>query len=161
MQNLTYRPLISTRSLGSRWRVKVKFNATRVDEKQRMGIPNLLIPDHGHAEIVQHQPISIEPRRDNGVVFFPDVVPQDDDPKVIGGNPGALQRDEFCDRVIFAIAGTFGERRHARSPHLLPTVKRHIAHRLYGQIDCAVDLTEPRPTFPSSCAAYDGPKLQR
>src|SRR5258708_16707228 len=104
MQNLTYRPLISTRSLGSRWRVKVKFNATMVDEKQRMGIPNLLIPDHGHAEIVQHQPISIEPRRDNGVVFFPDVVPQDDDPKVIGGTPAALHPPHFCDPLISALA---------------------------------------------------------
>src|SRR5258708_15099233 len=147
MQNLTYRPLISTRSLGSRWRVEVEFDAAMVDEKQRMGIPNLLIPDHGHAEIVQHEPVSVEPRRHNGVVFFPDVVPQDDDPKVIGGNPGALQRNEFCDRVIFAIASTFGERRPRRTPYILHTVKRHIAHRLYGQIDGAVDLTEPRTAF--------------
>src|SRR5258708_12676997 len=150
MQNLTYRPLISTRSLGSRWRVKVKFDATMVDEKQRMGIPNLLIPDHGHAEIVQHEPVSVEPRRHNGVVFFPDVVPQDNDPKVIGGNPGALQRNEFCDRVIFAIASAFGERRQRRTPDILHTVKPHIPHRLYGHIDPPLNLTYPPTAFPPS-----------
>src|SRR5260370_42491472 len=121
MQNLTYRPLISTRSLGSRWRVKVKFNATMVDEKQRMGIPNLLIPDHGHAEIVQHQPISIEPRRDNGAVFFPDVVPQDNDPKVIGGNRGALKRDECCHRVMFKSPETSCVRSQLPTRHILHT----------------------------------------
>ena len=66
----------------------------------------MLVLDHSHVEIVQHEPISIESCRDNGMVFFPDVVPQDYDPKVIGGNPDVLQSNEFRDRVIFAISST-------------------------------------------------------
>jgi hypothetical protein len=43
-------------------------------------MPHLLIRDHDHVAIVQHQPISVEPCRDNGVIFVPDIVPQDDTP---------------------------------------------------------------------------------
>jgi hypothetical protein len=39
--------------------------------------------------------------RDHGVGFFPDVVPQDDDPKIVSGNPCFLKSNEFRDRVIF------------------------------------------------------------
>jgi hypothetical protein len=34
--------------------------------------------------IVEHQPISIKPRRYNGMILFPGVVPQYYDPKVNG-----------------------------------------------------------------------------
>jgi hypothetical protein len=47
----------------------------------------LLFLSHDHVQVVQDEPLSIEPCRDNGVVLFPDVVPQDNDPKVISGNP--------------------------------------------------------------------------
>jgi hypothetical protein len=66
---------------------------------------------------------SIEPCRDNGVVLFPDVVPQDNDPKVISGNPCLLERNEFCDRVIFAVPSTFGECGKGWAPDILRTVK--------------------------------------
>ncbi len=51
-----------------------------IDEKYRVVGSHLPVLDHDHVAIVQHQPIPIEPCRDNGVVFFPNVVPQDDDP---------------------------------------------------------------------------------
>jgi hypothetical protein len=87
-------------------------------------IPHLLVLGHDHVQIVQHEPVSIEPCRDDGVVLFPDVVPQDDDPEVIGGNPGLLESNEFCDRVIFAIPGTSGECGKRRAPDILRTVQR-------------------------------------
>jgi hypothetical protein len=43
------------------------------------------------------------------VVFLPHVVPQDDDPQVIGGNAHLLQGNKLCDRVIFAVPGAYGE----------------------------------------------------
>ena len=44
-----------------------------IDEKCRVVIPQMMVVDHGHVAIVQHQPGSIEPGRDNGVIFLPDV----------------------------------------------------------------------------------------
>jgi len=74
---LTYASLISTRFLRSRWRKGIAFDAIIIDEKFRVVIPNLPILDHEHVAIVQHEPTSIEPCRDNGVILFPDVVLQD------------------------------------------------------------------------------------
>jgi len=56
--------------------------------------------------IVQNQPITVELGRDNGVVLFAVVVAQDNNAKVVGGNPSLLQGNKFCDRVIFAVTGT-------------------------------------------------------
>ena len=80
---------------------------------------------------VQDEPIPVEPRRHNGVVLFPYIVPQDDDPKVIRGNSGFLKGNKFSDRVIFAISGTFGERGERRAPDILRTVKCLVAHWPY------------------------------
>src|SRR6267154_6426766 len=85
--NLTYGSLISARCLGNGWRVGVEFDAVTMDQKYRAVTTHSLILDHHHVAIVQHQPISIEPCRDNGVILFPEVVAQDDEAKVIGGNP--------------------------------------------------------------------------
>ncbi len=126
-----------------------------------MVIPQVMILDHGHVAIVQHEPGSIEPGRDNGVIFFADVVPQDDNPKVIRGNSRLLQSNELCNRVIFAVSGTPGERVEGRTPDVLDTVKRQIAHRLYGQIDCAVDLAESRTTVQISSVFNNVQKLKR
>ena len=51
--------------------------------------------NHRHATVVQHEPISIKPCRNNGVGFSPDIVPQDHDSKVIRGNPRLLQRKKL------------------------------------------------------------------
>jgi hypothetical protein len=67
---------------------------------------HLLVLEHDHAAIVQHEPLSIEPRRDNSVVLFTDVVPQDNDPKVISGNTRLLESNKLCDCVVFAIPGS-------------------------------------------------------
>jgi hypothetical protein len=53
--------------------------------------------------IVQREPMAVEPCRDNGVIFFPVVVPQDHNAKVISGNACPLESNELCDRVIFAV----------------------------------------------------------
>ena len=68
-----------------------------------MVIWHLPVLGHDHAAIVKHEPTTIEPRRDNGVIFLPDVVAQDDDPKIVSGNSCFLQGNELCDRVIFAL----------------------------------------------------------
>ena len=121
--NLTYGSLISARCFESRWRVGVSFDAITIDQKYRAVTPYVMVLDHGHVAIVQREPIPVEPCRDNGVVFFPEVVPQDDNAKVIRGNPRLLQGNEFCDRVIFAVPGTYGECRQGRTPDVLRTIK--------------------------------------
>ena len=81
--------------------------------------PHELVLDQDHVAIVQHQPIAVEPGRDDRVIFFAVVVAQDDDAKVIGGNPRLLERNELGDRVILAVAGACGERgqrRNSRRP---------------------------------------------
>jgi BarA-like signal transduction histidine kinase len=80
-----------------------------MDEKYGVVTPHLLVLDHGHVEIVEHEPVSIEPGSHYGVVFLPDVVLQDDDPKIISGNSRLLQSNDLCDRVIFAVPGVNGE----------------------------------------------------
>jgi hypothetical protein len=104
--NLAYGSLISARCFGSRWRVGVSFDAVTIDQKYRAVTPHVMVLDHDHVAIVQHQPIPVEPCRDNGVVFFPAVVPQDDNAKIISGNPCLLQGNVLCDRVVFAVSGT-------------------------------------------------------
>src|SRR5258705_737142 len=126
VQNLTDGPLMSARSRGGRRRVGVAADHIMIDEKYRVVIPHVMVLDHGHAAIVQHEPGSIEPGRNNRVIFFPDVVPQDDNPKVIRGNSRLLQSNELCNRVIFAVSGTPGERVEGRTPDVLDTVKRQI-----------------------------------
>lgn len=50
----------------------------KIDQKYSVVIiRHLLVPEHDHAAIVQHEPLSIEPCRDNGVILFSDVVLQD------------------------------------------------------------------------------------
>ena len=93
-------------------------------QKLRTGIPHLLILDHEHVAIIQHEPTSIEPCRGHGVVFFPAVVPKDNNPKVIGGNARLLQSNKLCDRVIFAVPSTYGECGQRRTPDIVRTVKR-------------------------------------
>src|SRR6266849_1440588 len=160
LQNLTDGPLMAARPLRRRRRVGVAADPIMIDEKYRVVIPHVMILDHGHVAIVQHQPGSIEPGRDNGVIFFPDVVPHDDNPKVVRGNPRLLQSNELCNRVIFAVPGTLGERVEGRTPDVLDTVKCQIAHRPYGQIDGAVDLAESRTTVQISPAFHNGQKLK-
>jgi hypothetical protein len=75
-------------SLGLRSSAGVAFDTLMIEQKNRVVIiPHLLVLSHDHVQVVQDEPLSIEPCRDNGVVLFPDVVPQDNDPKVISGNP--------------------------------------------------------------------------
>ena len=94
-----------------------------IDDKFRVVALHLAVLDHQHVTTIQHEPTSIEPCRDNGVVFFPAVVPQDDNPKVISGNARLLQSKKFCNRVIFAVPSTYGERGQRRTPDILRTVK--------------------------------------
>src|SRR5258707_9767781 len=121
--NLTYGSFMPARRLGSGWRIGVEFNAVTTDQKYRAVTPHVMVLDHGHVAIVQREPIPVEPCRDNGAVFFPAVVPQHDNAKVIRGNPRLLQGNEFCDRVIFAVPGTYGECRQGRNPDVLRTIK--------------------------------------
>ena len=122
--DLTYGSLRSARSLGEVWRVGVELDAVTIDQKYRAVTPHLLVLDHDHVSVVQHQPISVEPGRDDGVIFFPSVVPQDDDAKVIGGNPRLLEGNELCDCVVFAVAGTDGEGGQGRTSDIICAVKR-------------------------------------
>jgi hypothetical protein len=55
--NLSNALFISTRSLRSRWRVGVEFDAAMIDEKYRVVISYLLVLDHDHVAIVQHEPV--------------------------------------------------------------------------------------------------------
>ena len=82
-----------------------------------------MVLDQDHVAIVQHQPMAVEPCGDNGVVFFPVVVPQDHNAKVIRGNPCLLEGNELCDRVVFAVPGTYGECGQGRTPDVLRTIK--------------------------------------
>ena len=45
-----------------------------------------MVLDQDHVAIVQREPMAVEPCRDNGVIFFPAVVSQDHNAKVIRGN---------------------------------------------------------------------------
>ena len=123
--DLAYGSLSSAPSLGNRWRVGVEFDAVTIEQKYRTVAvtSHVMVLDHGHVAIVQREPIPVEPYRDNGVVFFPEVVPQDDNAKVIRGNPCLLQGNELCDGVIFAVPGTYGECRQRRTPDVLRTIK--------------------------------------
>src|SRR5258708_13311112 len=115
---------MSARSRGRRRRVGVTADPIMIEEKYRVVIPHVMVLDHGHAAIVQHEPGSIEPGRNNRVIFFPDVVPQDDNPKVIRGNSLLLQSNELSNRVIFAVSRTPGERIASQPPDSLYTVTR-------------------------------------
>ena len=50
-------------------RVLGPFDAIMIDEKFRMVIPHFPVLDHEHVAIIQHEPTSIEPCPDNGVIF--------------------------------------------------------------------------------------------
>ena len=100
----------------------VQFDSVMIDEKYRVISPHLLVLDHDHVEIVEHEPASIEPGRYYGMVFLPDVVLQDDDPKVISRNPCLLQSNELCDSVIFAVASAYGECGQGRTPDIIRAV---------------------------------------
>ncbi len=82
-----------------------------------------MVLDQDHVAIVQREPMAVEPCGDNRVVFIPEVVPQDDNAKVIRRNPCLLEGNELCDRVIFAISAAYGEGRQRRTPDVLRTVK--------------------------------------
>jgi hypothetical protein len=62
--DLAYGSLSSAPTLGNRWRVGVEFDAVTIDQKYRAVTPHSLILDHRHMAVVQHQPISVEPGRD-------------------------------------------------------------------------------------------------
>ena len=121
--NLTCRSLISARCFDSRWRVGVSFDAVTIDQKYRAVAPHVMVLDQDHVAIVQREPMAIEPCGDNRVVFIPEVVPQDDNAKVIRRNPCLLEGNEFCDRVILAVPATYGECRQLRTPDVRRTVK--------------------------------------
>ena len=114
--NLAYGSLVSARCFESRWRVGVNFDAVTINQKYRAVTPHVMVLDHDHVAVVQHQPIAAEPCGDNGMVFFPEVVPQDHNAKVIGGNTCLLQSNELCDRVIFAVPGTYGGLQTSSAP---------------------------------------------
>ena len=84
-----------------------------------MVIWHLPVLGHDHAAIVKHEPATVEPRRDNGVIFFPNVVAQDDDPKIVSGNSCFLQGNELCDRVIFAVSSAYRKCGQRRTPDIL------------------------------------------
>ena len=94
-----------------------------IDEKHGVVLSHLLVPDHDHVAIVQHKPVSIEPCRNNGVELFPNVVSQDDDPKVISGNSRLLQSNELRDRIVFAVPSSYGECGQGRAPDIVCAVK--------------------------------------
>jgi hypothetical protein len=124
MGNLVYRSLIFMRSRRSRWRVGVAFRPIMIEDKDGLVVlSHLLVLGHDEVAIVEYQPISIEPRGDNGVVLFSAAVVQDDYPQVISGNACLLESDEFCDRVILAVARTLGESRERRAPDVLRPVE--------------------------------------
>src|SRR5258708_29518856 len=121
-----------TRRLGRGGGAGVALDTIVIDDKYRgVIILPLLVLGHHKMSTVQDEPIPIEPCRHNGVVLFPRVVPQDDDPKVIRGNAGLLKGNKFGDRVIFAVSGTFGERDERRGPDILRTLKCPVAHWPY------------------------------
>ena len=82
-----------------------------------------MVLDQDHVAIVQREPMAVQPCRDNGVIFFPVVVPQDHNAKVISGNACLLESNELCDRVIFAVPGAYGECRQRRTPDVFRAVK--------------------------------------
>jgi len=55
-----------------------------------------MVLDHDHVAVVQHQPIAVEPCGDNGMVFFPEIVPQEHNAKIIGGNTCLLRATNFA-----------------------------------------------------------------
>ena len=122
-QNLTYASLISIRFRRSVERVEVEFDSVMIDEKYGMVSPHPPVLDHDHVEIVEHEPVSIEASRHHGVVFVPDVILQDDDPKVIRGNPRFLQSNELSDGVVFAVPSAHSERGQGRNSRHHPRRK--------------------------------------
>ena len=92
-----------------------------------MVISHLPVFGHDHVAIVKHEPASVEPRRDNGVIFFPNVVAQDNDPKVASGNSSFLQSNELCDRVVFAVSSTYRKCGQRRTPDVILAVNFQIA----------------------------------
>ena len=55
-----------------------------------------MVLDQDHVAIVQREPMAVEPCRDNGVVFFPEVVPQDDNAKVVRETPASCRATNFA-----------------------------------------------------------------
>src|SRR5260370_34946406 len=109
------------RRLKSRWRVS--FDAVTIDQKYGAVTQHVMVLDQDHVAIVQREPMAVEPCRDNGVIFFPVVVPQDHNAKVISGNACLLESNELCDRVIFAVPGAHAEYRPQRTADVLRTAK--------------------------------------
>ena len=95
-----------------------------IDEKYGLKIWHLSVLNHRHMAVVQYEPIPIKPCRYNGVVFPPEVVLQEHDSKVIGGNSRLLQRQKLCDSVILAVAGTYAKCEQGRTPDIFLTIDR-------------------------------------
>src|ERR1700722_7576700 len=73
---------------------------------------------------------------------------------------GQTQGCEFCDRVVFAIAGAGGERRQRRTPDVDLAPLGQIAHRPDRKIDRAVDLAEAGASLAGSRFVDDGPQAK-
>ena len=82
------------RCLESRWRVS--FDAVTIDQKYGTVTPHVMVLDQHHVAIVQREPMAVEPCGDNRVVFIPEVVPQDDNAKVIRRNPASWRATNFA-----------------------------------------------------------------
>jgi hypothetical protein len=64
MEKLSHSSLASMRTIKNRWRAGVTSDAIVIYQKYRAIIfPYLMILRHDHVAIVQHEPISIKPRR--------------------------------------------------------------------------------------------------
>ena len=72
-----------------------------------------------------------------------------------------MQRDEFCDRVIFAVTATGREGEKRRTPHVNLAILGQIAHWVDCEIDGAVDLAEAGASLAGFRIVHDGEKSKR
>ena len=93
---------------GDQGRVDISHHLMLVDHECRPVIPDVGVFHHGHALVVQRQPAAIEPCCGYRMIVAMKGIVHDHDAQVFGCDAGEAQGDEFCDRVVLAIAATPG-----------------------------------------------------
>src|SRR4029077_16030606 len=107
------------------------------------------------------EPLTVQPRRGNGVNLASDGVAHDHDPQIFGGHAGPAQGYEFRDRVIFAVTAAGREVDKRRTPHVNLAILVQITHWMDCEIDGAVDLAEAGASLAGFRIVHDGEKAKR
>jgi hypothetical protein len=118
-------------------------NTAVIDGKQGYEVRDAGVFDQLGAQAIENPPAAVNARGEYGVVLPDDAVANEYHPQIITRKAGMPQRDEFGDRVVFAIAFSSREGGKRRAPSIDLAVLRKIRHISDGRIDAAVGFIKP------------------